>query len=375
MAEHNLHIVSFDIPYPPNYGGVIDVFHKIRALHAAGVKIHLHCFRYNREPAPELEKYCASVRYYRRKTHLLAAMKMTPYIVYSRRSKELLDNLVKEPWPILFEGLHSCYYLDHRSLRGRFRIYRESNIEHRYYYHLFKAENRLFHKMYFFFSSMKLKWYEQVLGSSSLILTVSQEDNEYLSHEFPEVRVEYLPSFHPDDDLHILPGTGDYILYHGNLSVAENRKAAEYLVHTLGGRSRFPLVIAGLNPPPSLVNLAERSRNVRLVSNPGEAEMTELIRNAQVNLLVTFQATGLKLKLLNALFNGRHCLVNPEMVVGTELGGLCTLAAPGEELVRKLDDLLDAPFTEAMIATRREKLGQWHSNLGNCKKLLDFLPL
>ena len=27
-----IHIITFDIPYPANYGGVIDVFYKIKAL-------------------------------------------------------------------------------------------------------------------------------------------------------------------------------------------------------------------------------------------------------------------------------------------------------------------------------------------------------
>ena len=36
MDQH-LHIISFDIPWPPNYGGVIDVFYKIKTLSEAGV--------------------------------------------------------------------------------------------------------------------------------------------------------------------------------------------------------------------------------------------------------------------------------------------------------------------------------------------------
>ena len=48
MKEQELHIVSFDVPFPPNYGGAVDVFYKIRALHKLGVKIHLHCFEYVR---------------------------------------------------------------------------------------------------------------------------------------------------------------------------------------------------------------------------------------------------------------------------------------------------------------------------------------
>ena len=32
-----LNIVSLNVPYPPNYGGVIDIYYKIKALKAVGV--------------------------------------------------------------------------------------------------------------------------------------------------------------------------------------------------------------------------------------------------------------------------------------------------------------------------------------------------
>ena len=44
MPLKKLHIISFDNPYPPVYGGVIDVFYKIKDLHAEGYEIYLHCF-------------------------------------------------------------------------------------------------------------------------------------------------------------------------------------------------------------------------------------------------------------------------------------------------------------------------------------------
>ena len=144
MPTLNLHIISFDIPYPANYGGVIDVFYKIKALHRAGIGIHLHCFEYQRSPAKELEKYCASVHYYRRKTGLTANFSLKPYIVASRMSAQLVENLLNDDFPILFEGLHTCGFMADKRLKGRFLIYRESNIEHQYYFHLFKVVSKIY---------------------------------------------------------------------------------------------------------------------------------------------------------------------------------------------------------------------------------------
>ena len=56
--EKYLHIITLDVPYPPDYGGVYDLFYKLPALQQQGVKIHLHCFYKNRLPQRELEKYC-----------------------------------------------------------------------------------------------------------------------------------------------------------------------------------------------------------------------------------------------------------------------------------------------------------------------------
>ncbi len=375
MSEQHLHIISFDIPWPANYGGVIDVFFKIRSLYAAGVKIHLHCFEYHREPAPELDKYCVEVNYYPRKTGLLSMLSSKPYIVFSRRSEQLLRNLCKDDHPILFEGLHCCYYLPSAELKERFKIYRESNIEHHYYFHLSRAEKNIFRKAFFIFSGLKLKAYESVLKHANLMLTVSSEDHDYLECRFPGKKIAYIPSFHHDEDIRINPGKGVYALYQGNLSVVENRKAAEYLVKQVFSGLKTKLLIAGLNPTERLKALIAKYPNVELVANPTDEEMFKLINNAMVNIMVTFQATGLKLKLLNALFNGRFCLVNPAMVIGTELGPLCEIADDAEAFRKRILYLMDREFTEEMIRERSKQLVKWHSNKENCKTLLGLVPL
>ena len=75
MAERHLHIITHDIPFPADFGGVIDIFYKIKSLHQNGVKIHLHCFENKRTRQIELEKYCEAVYYYERKTGLLVCHK------------------------------------------------------------------------------------------------------------------------------------------------------------------------------------------------------------------------------------------------------------------------------------------------------------
>jgi len=125
-----LHVISFDIPYPPNYGGVIDVYYKLKALKEAGIKIHLHCFEYSRNKSAKLNDYCESVTYYKRNIYKTNLFGKTPYIVASRSTEDLINNLLKDDFPILFEGLHSCYFLSDKRLKKRKKIVRMHNIEH-----------------------------------------------------------------------------------------------------------------------------------------------------------------------------------------------------------------------------------------------------
>ncbi len=45
QMDKYLNIVSFNIPYPANYGGVIDVYYKLEALRAWRRETHITLFR------------------------------------------------------------------------------------------------------------------------------------------------------------------------------------------------------------------------------------------------------------------------------------------------------------------------------------------
>ena len=121
-VELHTHVISFDVPFPADYGGVIDVFYKVRALHEAGVKVHLHCFEYGRPPQQELHRYCEEVYYYSRQNAKSMLFNTLPYIVLSRQSEELKQRLLKDNYPILFEGLHSTFYLSDPDLATRHKL-------------------------------------------------------------------------------------------------------------------------------------------------------------------------------------------------------------------------------------------------------------
>ena len=352
FSKTYLHIVSFDVPYPADYGGVIDVFYKIKALHKMGVNIILHCFEYGRGRPDALNNYCYKTYYYPRKIGWQSQISPRPYIVNSRTHKTLLERLAADPYPIIFEGLHTTAYIKHPALAKKMKIYRESNIEHQYYYHLAQASQNFSEKVFFLLEALRLRFYQPRLKYAQVMLAVSKADTTYLCTKFPDKKVIYLPSFHGHEMVNIAEGRGDYALFHGNLSVPENQAAFKFLLEKVFNGLDYPLVVAGKNPSPSLIQLIERTPHVRLVANPDQTTMENLIREAHIHVLYTFQPTGLKLKLLNTLYQGRHCLVNPHMIAGTELAPLCHVAHSPEEFRRIIVKLAQIPMSKEDIQKR-----------------------
>ncbi|MEZ4850597.1 MAG: glycosyltransferase family 1 protein, partial [Bacteroidia bacterium] len=204
----HLHVISFDIPYPANYGGVIDVYYKLVALAELGVKIHLHCFEYGREPAEELEMICEEVNYYPRKGIINSLPVRYPHIVRSRKSDEMLNRLLMDDIPILFEGLHTTYYLSHPDFERRLKLVRMHNIEWEYYYQLSQRENRYWQKKYLMAESRQLKHFENILPFADHILTISPKDTTYYKELYKNVT--YLPAFHPFTQVSSKSGSGKY---------------------------------------------------------------------------------------------------------------------------------------------------------------------
>lgn len=368
--SHKLHIISFDIPYPADYGGVIDVFYKIKALHKQGVKIHLHCFEYHRPPAPELDEFCEKVYYYPRKISSRLLFHKQPYIVISRQSEDLIQNLQKNTWPILAEGLHCTWLLDRYWPNRKFMV-RTHNIEHEYYDQLAKAEKNLFKKYYFLNESTKLKEYEPILANSSGIISITEKEKEYFNRFHHTVKT--ITAFHGNNSVNSKPGIGKYILYQGNLSIAENNKAALYITEALGNKP-FQVVIAGSSPRKELRDMVSSFPNIMLMANPTQTEMDGLIANAQVNALITYQNTGLKLKLLNALFNGRHCIVNKTMVEGTGLEDSVTIFDIHEkpEFLKLVAEKMEEPFKEEDVKEREIMLAPFFDDV-SAQKLMKML--
>lgn len=366
-----VHLVSFNVPYPPDYGGVMDVFYKISALKKMGVGVILHCFSYGRGRSRTLERECLKVHYYKRDLNLFHFLHRDPFIVLSRRNKSLLDNLLLETCPVIFEGLHTTHLLDHPALESRIKIVRTHNIEHIYYRNLAANERNPFRKLYFSSEARKLERYERKLAGASLLLTISPGDTEYFMAKYGNAL--FVGPFHPDEENRYSNGRGDYVLLHGDFSTADNNAGACFILNEVAAKWKHKTVIAGKRPSDELLQAASALRHVKVIPNPSVNQMNELISNAQVCLLNASQPSGMKLKLINSLWSGRHVITSSAVVAGTRLESLCNIASEPGEWISMTGRLMKEDFTPEMKLTRDRILSEVADNTLNARKIIEFL--
>ena len=134
-----------------------------------------------------------------------------------------------------------------------------------------------------------------------------------------------------------------------------------------------PFVIAGKNPSEKLQRLAHAHLHTCIVINPSEKEMHDMITKAHINILPSYNNTGIKLKLINALFNGRHAIVNTATVDGSGLEALCHIANDAKTFIQLIKNLEEKPFAKADIDLRKSVLKNMFNNQANAKQQIEWI--
>ena len=351
------------------------MMNRIKALHELGILIHLHYFSYNERGTPgQLKEFCKEVHVYKRKTGSKGFSFSVPYIVQSRINQQLINNLQKDDYPLLIEGIHCTGiipYLD----KNRKIVVRMHNDEAVYYREMGRATPGLLGKLYFNFESRLLRKYNAQLPKHCIYAFISQEDRKTFHEKYQLGRTEFLPAFSNWQSITSDEGVGSFCLYHGNLSVPENEQAAIWLLKKVFSKIKLPFVIAGKKPSKRLLGLARLHQHCKIVADPSEAALNDLVSKAQVNVLpgLTKITTGVRLKLLHVLFQGRHCLVNETMVAGTDLEAACHIGSNENAFASIISQLFHQPFTNEEIILRKKLLGDVYDNRKNAQQLITWL--
>lgn len=372
--EKHLHIITLNVPYPADYGGVYDLFYKLPALQQQGVKLHLHCFTKERQHQPELNKYCEEVFYYERNMSSKNLSSNLPYIVASRINEELNQRLLQSDYPIFMEGVHCTYITNDKRFEQRKKFVRIHNVEQKYYQQLAKFSNNIKKKIYYWLEAKKLARYEaQLAKNATAYWSVSPNDTDYYRQKLNCKTIDYLPLYLPDWKVQAQEGLGTYCLYHGDLSVEENEYAVKWLLKNVFNKIEIPFVVAGKDPSGKITTMMSRNSLTCLVANPDAAQLEDIISKAHIHVLPSFSNTGIKIKLLNALYNGRHCIVNNQMIAGTPLAALCHVVNSAQEFKERIGMLYHQKFMAEENEFRNQELQENFSNEANAKQMVKWI--
>jgi hypothetical protein len=189
----------------------------------------------------------------------------------------------------------------------------------------------------------------------------------------PGADVRYLPPFTGWSRVESQEGEGTFCLYHGNLSVPENENAARWLLKEVFDKLELPFVVAGKRPSASLRRLAHRKNHTCIVEDPSARELEDLVRRAQVHVLPSLSSTGVKFKLLNAVFSGRHVLANAPMLQDTGMEAVCHVGVDAESFRTKLGGLFRRAFKGDDIRSRMSLLQERYSDSRNADRLISWI--
>ena len=372
LTTHDLqlNIICFDVPCPADYGGAIEEFYKIKALYQLGVKIHLHCFVYgDRNEQNELDKYCEKVYYYKRERSIKDIFSNLPFIVKSRMKDDLLAHLLSNDYPILFDATHTTGFLSHPKLKDRKKIVRLHNIEWIYYRILLSQAVSLKEKIFFYQEYKKLKEYDKQLIHADVLSCLSQTDYEYYQEKFPDKKVSLDYVFHENNNINSIPGKGDYILYHGNLSLSDNYNLIIQLLSNDLKNCTYKIILAGKNPHTTLQKFVKGKNNIELIANPTDEILNGLMKEAHICLAMAANPSGVKLKLINSLFNARFVISNEAALTGSGLDSLVYIAEEND-LPDLIDKLMLKEFKQDEIDERNSLLSEKYNNLNNARQII-----
>ena len=366
MSQH-VHIICAEVPWPADHSKAIDSFCQIKELFEHGLKIHLHYFCSDLHCHPtELNRYCESVHKYQKKENKA--------LLFSSDDQEpdFQESINKDNYPVIVEGVYCSGVLSTISQPNRKILVRMYDDECRNCDQAAKYASPFLQKYKLNKLSKNFRQIENSLPEQPIYVFSIPENAESFHAQYPDKGVVYLPLLYPFNEIISETGSGNFCLYHGDLSDACNEKAAHWLLTKVFNDMNVPIVVAGRHASRRIQKLAHLYSHSCFIADPSTTEIEDLIRKAHIHVLPSFSYKKPELKLIHALHAGRHCIVNEEAIAGTGLEETCYTAATPAAFKSVILQLLHRPFEEPEIKLR-ENIFQSLRKKGPVQKLIDLL--
>lgn len=366
------HIISFNYTYPPSYGGIIDVYYKIKALSDLGIKIHLHCF-VDQIPSTidrEIKEITENVFFYKKKKNPLLYFSGMPFAAAIRDSKALLKNLEKNKAPILFEGLQTTRIIRFLKENNQKLYLRLHNNEAEYYKGLSGSEKNLFKKIIYTIESLKYTGYQKkLLKKFETVFCLSEK--EYKEVETYSGNAHLIHIFHGNELVKGLDKKGKYFLFHGDLTTADNKRALNETIGLFKTLPQYQLVVASDRASEDIKSKISAVENISLTPIETTENLYRLLEAAHANILISYQNSGTKVKLFNTLYNSRFVIINGNITDDPVLTNLCLYGADMSQIRQQIITSAEKDYHDT--EKRKEILENTHSDKTKAEEIIKLI--
>lgn len=369
--QRSINIISSQIPCPNTPGDAQQTYFLIEGLSAAGTNVHLYTFseqdsppntQLDIAPDPELSKICASIHTYSiNKGHRNFSFSM-PYATAQYQNERLANDLAKNNFPILIEGIGPCNLALAKSLEHKKIWVRTLTFAPEYFGYLQERTSAPLKKLFYQREAVLSKKVLKKINTRVQWIVPTLAEKSGLDNLFLGGKIQMLAPFNNNNNnITSKTGLGNYCLFQGNLADAATHKTAVWLLTHVFHNLSVPFVITGNNPEASLIDLAHKQPHTCIVANPSAAERSDMIEKAQIILQPSFIKNGPDEALIEGIKMGRHCLTNSK--INNSPFATCyhqgSSASAFQEIIVQL---YHHPFSDEEIETRKRAMSQQKSN-------------
>jgi glycosyl transferase family 1 len=358
----NLLVIAPDVPYPDDYGGAKDMWHRLQILHEHGHGLSLIAAYWQEsrraafEASPQSKIFRDVVLFRSSRWRGLATL--GPYAVGSRRlGSAQVEQAASRFGTTAFdaveiEGLQAVgtFLSVRRRLRFRKALVRPFNRESAYQFNQARSEPRLLQRTLLRGDACRFYLFERFgrwKRAVDAILFISGEEFDHPS--FGDVRERALvrppiPARPPPAFVNDFARRENTLLYVGNLKLPDNRAAVRLVYRELREllhRHDWRFAVCGHSDDSDILRDLRSDPRVTCAFNLTAGELEQRYARAKVFTCFSENRAGAKLKLFEPILAGLPVVANDNAVAGSALRSAVLMFDHGDaEARRTLEDLL-----------------------------------
>jgi glycosyltransferase involved in cell wall biosynthesis len=312
FAGKSILVVSPDYPYPPNHGGRVDIWNRIKALKNIGFSIDLVATvkeNPRREEIAYVESYVRTVYCCRRKNRIIDMFSLLPLQIKSRNKLKAI-RLYAEYDIVLMESEYTYLILGNPTLRTKIRLVRILNNEQLYFKELCRAAGIGIRKLYYYLESLRFSRVSRLIRDQvDSMMFISRDEHIAFKDNHPEISSVVLPPCLTNQTFIAHCQDSKKVLFVGSFFMVNNREGLMWYVKNvhplLCGIEGYEFLVAGNSRGQDLGWLNELTSsysNIRAYNSP--PDISPLYETCSVFVNPMLHGAGVKLKTVEAVQNG-----------------------------------------------------------------------